>query len=256
MKRFTETNKWRDPWFRRLSSPAKQLWGYLLDNCDCIGLVEIDLKLTSSDVGQKITQEHIRELGDRLQDVGNGRYFLPKFINFQYGDLSDKCPAHRPVIRQVLQRGLFKDGIAYRYPSVTLSSQVVENQGNEYPIDRVAIPYRKGMDIDIEKERKEEGGTGGNVEIKHNRFEKPSLETVKLQAAKIGLPDIEAEKFYAFYESKGWVVGKAQMKSWCGALSGWKLRWQESPHIAPVNGEQTPSLWEKETERLRRETGC
>lgn len=55
-----------------------------------------------------------------------------------------------------------------------------------------------------------------------NRFEKPSLETVKLQAAKIGLLESEAEKFFNYYEANGWRVGRNPMKSWPHALINWK----------------------------------
>lgn len=58
---------------------------------------------------------------------------------------------------------------------------------------------------------------------------KPSLEEVRLQAAKIGLPDMEAQKFWNYYESIGWRVGvaKNRMVSFSHALAGWKLKWQE-----------------------------
>lgn len=54
------------------------------------------------------------------------------------------------------------------------------------------------------------------------RFQKPSLEAIKLQAAKIGLSDLEAEKFFNYYESNGWRVGRNPMRSWTHALTNWK----------------------------------
>ena len=51
----------------------------------------------------------------------------------------------------------------------------------------------------------------------------PTLDEVKLQAAKIGLPDNEAEKFFHYYESNGWRVGRNPMRSWSAALTNWKL---------------------------------
>lgn len=55
-----------------------------------------------------------------------------------------------------------------------------------------------------------------------------SMEAVKFQAAKIGLPESEAEKFFHHYESKGWKVGKHKMQSMPSAMAGWKLRWEEN----------------------------
>lgn len=34
--------------------------------------------------------------------------------------------------------------------------------------------------------------------------------------------DVDASKFYNFYESKGWYVGKNKMKNWHSALANWK----------------------------------
>ncbi len=119
MKRFTETNKWRDPWFRRLTSTAKLLWEYLTDNCDAIGLVEIDMKLLSEDLGCKVTAAHLSEFGDRLQSVTQNKFFLPKFIGFQYGELSDKCPPHKTIIRLIEIHQLRREGLIYLHPKGT-----------------------------------------------------------------------------------------------------------------------------------------
>ena len=58
------------------------------------------------------------------------------------------------------------------------------------------------------------------------KFEIPSLEQVKLHAAKIGLSETEAVKFIAHYESNGWRVGRNPMKSWPAAMTNWKLNFQ------------------------------
>jgi uncharacterized protein YdaU (DUF1376 family) len=54
------------------------------------------------------------------------------------------------------------------------------------------------------------------------RFQKPSIEEIKLQTAKVGLSDAEADKFFNYYESNGWRVGRNPMKSWPHALTNWK----------------------------------
>jgi len=84
------------------------------------------------------------------------------------------------------------------------------------------------------------GGTGGS------RFEPPTMEQAKLQAAIVGLPDIEVEKFMAYYRSNGWRVGKNPMQSWVGAMSGWQVRWRENTGLKNGNGHQEMSGVDKQ----------
>lgn len=102
MKRFTDTEKWSDPWYRKLSNPAMQLWEYIRDKCDPIGIVHLDFDLASLDLKQKVSTLHAEELGDeRLQNIGNSRYFITGFIYFQYGELSPTCPPHKKILQLI-----------------------------------------------------------------------------------------------------------------------------------------------------------
>ncbi len=65
----------------------------------------------------------------------------------------------------------------------------------------------------------------------------PTLDEIKLHAAKIGLPETEACKFHGYYESNGWRVGKNPMKSWVGAMTTWKGNFDER-RFAPTNNGQ------------------
>lgn len=56
------------------------------------------------------------------------------------------------------------------------------------------------------------------------RFIPPTLVAILEESANIGLSRFEAEKFFHFYTSKGWKVGKTTMKNWKSALRGWKSR--------------------------------
>lgn len=60
-----------------------------------------------------------------------------------------------------------------------------------------------------------------------HRFVPPSLEEVRAYAKEKRLPEREAEKFFLYYESIGWSVGRARMKNWRSALSGWKMRYED-----------------------------
>lgn len=60
-----------------------------------------------------------------------------------------------------------------------------------------------------------------------SRFVPPTREELDLEAAKIGLPSIEVDKFVNYYGANGWRVGKSPMKSWTHALAGWSARFRE-----------------------------
>lgn len=81
------------------------------------------------------------------------------------------------------------------------------------------------------------------AESKPRRFIEPSLEEVKLAFSKAGAPEVEAEKFYHFYASKGWYVGKNKMKSVPHAIGGWLARNRVGPGYIPgVPGRIIPAM--------------
>lgn len=81
----------------------------------------------------------------------------------------------------------------------------------------------------------------------------PTLDEVRLEAAKIGLPEVQAEQFYFYFDAKGWMMGKnSPMKKWRSALQTWRLKWQEHQRVDP----RAKRHWaEREIERLAREAG-
>ena len=55
--RFTQTDKWKDLWFRNLPIEAKVLFEYIRDNCDIAGFWKIDFELAAFDTGLPLTSE-------------------------------------------------------------------------------------------------------------------------------------------------------------------------------------------------------
>jgi len=50
-------------------------------------------------------------------------------------------------------------------------------------------------------------------------FSPPTIEEIRTHAQKIGVTD--PDKFFSYHASRGWVVGKAPMKSWQHAMQTW-----------------------------------
>ena len=61
--------------------------------------------------------------------------------------------------------------------------------------------------------------------INRKAFVPPTIEEIKARCLEIGLPEIEAEKFEAHHEARGWRYRQGPMKSWKGALKTWKQNW-------------------------------
>lgn len=82
------------------------------------------------------------------------------------------------------------------------------------------------------------------------KFTPPTDSELQLQAAKIGLPDREAQKFFCYYTSNGWRVGKNKMKQWRNALAGWKIRWEEHRDVSAVSPTTLAILHQKELDEV------
>lgn len=107
MKRFTDTEKWRDPWYRQLPPNAKLLFHFLYDTCDPAGVIEIDWPLVEFSTGIAITEKEFREhFEGRFEEVGKKKFLLTKFIPFQYGTLSRYCMGHNPVFAALAKHGI------------------------------------------------------------------------------------------------------------------------------------------------------
>ena len=61
-----------------------------------------------------------------------------------------------------------------------------------------------------------------------SRFQKPTIEEIRQYCLEKGY-NVDAEQFFNFYESKGWVVGKSPMKNWRAAVCTWNKREKEVP---------------------------
>lgn len=116
-KRFTETSKWSDQWYRRLPIEYKVFWSYLCDQCDNAGIWKKDIELASFYIGTKIDeQESLRLFNagkDRIESLSSELWLITDFVWFQYGELSEDCPPHKQVLSLVNK---YKEkGLAYPY---------------------------------------------------------------------------------------------------------------------------------------------
>ncbi len=137
MKRFTETTKWSDPWFRRLTPSQKCLWGYILDNCDAAGVLDLDLEHASFHIGTTLTELDLAAFDGRIERLKDGKILISGFIEFQFGTLSEDCKPHAQVFKALDRHGL------------------------KYQKSRVSKGYGKGMDTLKDKDKDKEKDKDG-----------------------------------------------------------------------------------------------
>ena len=148
MKRYVETNRWRDPWYRKLSGRAKNLWAWLCDHCDNAGVIDLDMEAASFDIGEAVKEQHFREIQSRLHRLPNGKLWITKFIQFQYGNLSAKCIPHLRVLELLSSHGI-------KYPEMLEKSTTQDTT----LVPTLDSTFNKEQDKE-EEEDKEEGVQG------------------------------------------------------------------------------------------------
>lgn len=107
-KRFTAAEKWDDPWFFELSAIQKLFWIFLLDKCDHAGIYRVNKPLMKVYLGHGDEGIDTAPFEGRIVYLTPDKWFIPKFIAFQYGTLSPDNRAHQSVINILKKEGLSK----------------------------------------------------------------------------------------------------------------------------------------------------
>ena len=169
-KRFTDTDKWKKKWIRELSPEMKLFWFYLLDNCDHAGIWEVDIELAAFQIGIELDESIILNTFNRkIVAFKPGKWFVPKFIVYQYGELNKTNRAHLSVIKILTKYGLYKG--------------LNEVEQGAYS----TLEGAKDMDMDMDM-----------VKVKDKEGKKEQLETIKsnLSAYSTKHPTLNIQFYY------------------------------------------------------------
>lgn len=86
-----------------------------------------------------------------------------------------------------------------------------------------------------------------NKQSKRKVFIKPTIEEID-EFCKEHNYQVDAERFFNYYESKGWVVGKSPMKDWRSAVRTWVSNQKSSqpsstPQVAPAPSSRETDMY-------------
>ena len=106
-KRFTDSRKWDDPWFTDLPCKYKLMWIYMLDRCDHAGVFKVNKRLIEFCIDSQIDlDEALKLFNGRVHVINGEKWFLTKFVEFQYGKLTTTSRLHVSVLERLLQEGV------------------------------------------------------------------------------------------------------------------------------------------------------
>jgi hypothetical protein len=119
-KRFTDTEKWNDDWYISLSNDYRIIWQWLLDNCNHAGICKRSIKLLNLMCYTTVSEVDMVEKMDGRVLVVDNKWFIPKFLKFQYSTLHSKKPAIVSAVAELEKHNLL--------------SMIPESFGNDYLI--------------------------------------------------------------------------------------------------------------------------
>ena len=192
------TDIFRQRWFRRLSTDYKTLWLFLMAESNIVGVFEIDCDSWNFNCGPSVSYKDC----DPFTRYGNRIQRIPKHPD--KGIIVGKLDYQRSFGKnsaqwQWVEKALGEVGITYE--------RLQEMQAHEEDQLELALemptPAPKGKEL-------------------RNQIP-PTVEMVRAYCLD-RRNAVDPQKFYDFYASKGWKIGKNRMKDWQAAVRTWEGR--------------------------------
>lgn len=205
-KRFYESKLFQEQFFKGSSTVTKLFYLYCWYECDNAGLWSGEFDVAELRLGTKLDKKKIlSELGYRLFELPDGKYFVPDFFLVNYGMVKESVNAQKSVIKLLRPYNVLLD-------SGTLNEQFMNSCLTVQDKD-------KDKDMDMDKD----------MDTRTVRPEKAKIppeisEVIEYMKSKnILSPEANAQKWYDHYNAKGWVIGKSKMVNWKSAVGTWDL---------------------------------
>jgi hypothetical protein len=103
-----------------------------------------------------------------------------------------------------------------------LGGQTKPSEGDQMLPNATECPPTPPKEKEKEKEKAREKDSGNSAD-EPRRFTKPTAEEIREYCQKRG-NGVDPQRFFDFYEAKGWRVGNQPMKDWQAAVRTWEGR--------------------------------
>lgn len=140
--------------------------------------------------------------------------FIADDINRAKAAYDERCAKNQ---RNIEKRYARQDGTTV-YDGIRTNTTVYETYQTKDKTKTKTKTKDKTKDISLPP--------NGVSDTRGARFTPPSVDDVSAYVQAQGY-HVNAERFVAFYEQKGWMVGKNHMKDWKAAVRSWETRWKD-----------------------------
>jgi len=159
LKRFTDTEIWKRPWFRKLTPAEKCAFQYIKDNCDNAGVWIPDYEAAEFYIGESVDWESLlQQVNKNIQVLDSGKWWVPDFCEFQWGELREGTDnkAQRSYITLLKRHRLWplegpKEAPTRGHTTGPLGSQEKEKEKEK--------DLEKDKDKDKDKEKEKDGSS-------------------------------------------------------------------------------------------------
>ena len=119
MKRFTDTELWKKPWFMELTPVEKLAFYYIKDQCDNVGVGTPNYRLAEFIIGSQLDwQKFAGKCNGNIYVMENGKWWLVDFCSYQHADLVNNpdggaSKALKSYVKLLREHGLYDIFIQY-----------------------------------------------------------------------------------------------------------------------------------------------
>ena len=159
--------------------------------------------------------DYLEEM-EALNDAEFGRLTRALLAYSMTGEQIALCGNERFYAKRVMSQ---EDRFKASYEEVSVVRSEAGKAG-------AAARWQNGTETNTETNTDTLPSNDGKSDTRAGHFTPPSVDDVSAYVQAQGY-HVNAERFVAFYEQKGWMVGKNRMKDWKAAVRSWETRWKD-----------------------------
>ena len=108
-KCFTDTEVWKKCWFMKLAPAEKAFWFFLKDQCDNVGVWDVNFELATFHIGCEIDwKAFVDKVNGNIEILNDDKWWFPDFCKFQYGNLNENSKPHKSYLALLEKHGLLE----------------------------------------------------------------------------------------------------------------------------------------------------